>query len=222
VQVGAYETILRDRSSPEGTKYEILKLLTKQELSAQSLGERLGVSGAAVRQHLETLYALGLVSRRKVVTKPSRPTFLYRLTRRGAQAFPKRYDLLLTLITDAMRERGGTSEVSDCVEAAAERLAAQLRGEFDAADTARRWESLMEWFERELAWHAVITAEPDGATRIRIHQCPFDAVSTRQPSVCGVFFRTLIRRLYQPTNVDHARLTDDVGCCELIVHGKVA
>ena len=213
---------MSEHSLPEGTKYEILKLLTKQELSAQSLAKTLGVSAAAVRQHLETLNALGLVSRRKVVTKPSRPTFLYRLSRQGAETFPKRYDLLLRVITDAIRERDGDDAVGEIVEAGTERLAAELHGRFAAADDRRRWVALMEWFDKELAWHADVSADTAGARRIRIHQCPFHAVSRQQPSVCGVFFRTLIRRVYERVTVEHVPLADGVACCELVVGSRVA
>jgi predicted ArsR family transcriptional regulator len=199
-----------------------MQLLTKQELSAQSLAETLGVSGAAVRQHLETLNALGLVSRRKVVTKPSRPAFLYRLSRRGAETLPKRYDLLLALVADVIRERGGTNALIEFVEAAAERLATQMRSGFDTVDRQHRWSSLMEWLETEFAWHADIVVDDNGARRIRTHQCPFHAVSRRDPSVCGVFFRTLIRRLYEPVPVEHVPLSDGVGCCDFVVRSKIA
>jgi predicted ArsR family transcriptional regulator len=200
-----------------------MKLLTKQELSAQALSEILHISAAAVRQYLETLNAVGLVSRRKVVTKPSRPTFLYRLSRRGAETFPKRYDLLLELITDVIRERGGEDAVGEIVEASAERLAAQLHGRFDAADARRRWVSLMDWFEKELGWHADVSGDTAGVRRVRIHQCPFQAVSRRQqPSVCGVFFRTLIHRLYERVTVDHVPLTNGTACCDLLVGSKIA
>jgi predicted ArsR family transcriptional regulator len=213
---------VRLRPLPEGTKSEIMKLLAKQELSAQSLAEMLGVSGAAVRQHLETLNALGLVSRRKFVTRPSRPTFLYRLSRRGAEAFPKRYDVLLTLVADVIRERGGTNALTDVVEAGAERLATQRRNEFETVDRQHRWDSLIEWLETEFGWQADVAVGEDGARRIRTHQCPFHAVSRRVPAICGVFFRTLIRRLYEPVPIDHVPLSDGVGCCDFVVHSKIA
>jgi predicted ArsR family transcriptional regulator len=199
-----------------------MKLLTKQELSAQSLAETLGISGAAIRQHLETLKALGLVSRRKLVTKPSRPTFLYRLSRRGAETFPKRYDVLLTLVAEVIRERGGVNALADVVEAAAERQAMQVRSAFETRDPRHRWDSLIEWFETEFAWQADVAVEADGDRRIRTHQCPFHAVSRRLPSVCGVFFRTLIRRLYEAVPVDHVPLSDGVACCDFVVHNKIA
>lgn len=214
--------MFRGHPLPEGTKSEIMTLLTKQELSAQSLARTLGVSAAAVRQHLETLNAFGLVTRRKLVTKPSRPTYLYRLSRRGAETLPKRYDLLVSLLTEVIRERDGVDGVTEVVQAAAERLALQLRTNFDTAASDRRWELLIEWFERELAWHADVLADADGRRRVTIHQCPFQAVSRQQPSVCGVFFRTLIQRLYEPVTVDHVPIADGVACCDLVVDRKTA
>lgn len=205
------------RSLPEGTKHDIMKLLIKQELSAQNLAEALRVTPAAVRQHLETLDALGLVARRKVVTQPSRPTYLYRLSARGAAAFPKRYDLLLGLLVDVLLERHGPDAVAGIVESAARRLAERVRPRFDGADARRRWELLVDWLEAELAWHADLAEEPNGRRRITIHQCPFQEVSRTQPAVCGVFFRTLLRALYGDVTIEHVPATMGPACCALIV-----
>ena len=81
---------------PTGTRLDILERLLRRELSSQALAEELGISPAAIRQHLATLEALSLVTRRKVVTQPSRPTYLYRVSPQGMRVFPKRYDLLLS------------------------------------------------------------------------------------------------------------------------------
>jgi hypothetical protein len=40
-----------------------------------------------------------------VVTRPSRPTYLYRISAQGLRVFPKRYDLFLTLIIEVLAER---------------------------------------------------------------------------------------------------------------------
>lgn len=214
--------MFRFQQLPEGTKYEIMRLLIKQELSAQSLARTLGVSPAAVRQHLETLHALGLVSRRKLVTKASRPTYLYRLSQHGTETFPKRYDLLVTLITDVIRERDGDTAITAVMQAAAERLALAVRAQFEGRDARQRWEVLIEWFETEFAWHANVSVDSTGLRRITIHQCPFGAVARQQPVVCAVFFRTLVRALYIPVEVEHIPVTDGVACCSLLVGLKTA
>ena len=87
------------------------------------MAERLGVSPAAIRQHLTTLEALGLVTRRKGVTQPSRPTYLYRVSAQGMRVFPKRYDLLLTQLIEVLTEREGPEGTGAVIEAAARRMA---------------------------------------------------------------------------------------------------
>src|SRR5580765_76157 len=109
-----------------GPRVEILELLLRRELSSQMLAERLGVTPAAIRQHLTTLEALGLVGRRKVVTQPSRPTYLYRISPQGMRVFPKRYDLLLTQLIEVLTERQGPDGAGAIIEAAARRMAERV------------------------------------------------------------------------------------------------
>jgi predicted ArsR family transcriptional regulator len=202
---------------PEGTKLDILKLLAKQELSAQGLAEALGVSATAVRQHLDTLEALAFVERRKQITQPSRPTYLYRLSARGSEAFPKRYDLLLSLLIEVIAEREGSQGVEEVVEAAARRFAERAESRFPKGDAAKRLRALLAWMEEELEWQADVTAEGHGRHRLVIYQCPFREISSRQPRVCDVFFRTLLDALHQGLQVEAAAPLPPPACCGLLV-----
>lgn len=175
------------------------------------------MSPTAVRQHLDTLRALGLVARRKVVTRPSRPAYLYRLSPEGRRTFPKRYDLLLKLVIEGLLERGGVESVAQVIEAAARRLADRVRERFQDAGAPARWERLVGWLEEELAWEADVLGEPAGGHRITIHQCPFQDVSCGHPAVCGVFFRTLIRALYGDVSVEHLPAPSGPACCSLTI-----
>lgn len=203
------------RALPPGTKHDILKLLVKQEFSARGLADRLGVSPAAVRQHLDTLSALGLVMRRKLLTQPGRPTYLYQLSPLGQRAFPKRYDLLLGLVIEVLLERHGTDSVAELVDAAARRHAGRVRERFQRADASARWELLVDWLEEELTWQADVAHEPEGGRRITIHHCPFRDISRGYPAVCGVFFRTLIQVLYGDVPVEHVPAPSGPACCSL-------
>lgn len=175
------------------------------------------MSPAAVRQHLDTLSALGFVSRRKVVTRPSRPTYLYRLSDEGSRAFPKRYDVLLRYLVEVLIERHGTQDVVEVLEAAGRRLAERVRGRFASADERERWELLVDWLENEFAWQAEITEEPPGRRRITIYHCPFQDASRVHPAVCGAFLSALIRALYGEAPVDHQPAAGAPACCSLLV-----
>lgn len=60
---------MRINDLPTATKRRILDLLVREKLSVDDIATRLGVTPAAVRQHLVTLDALGLVDRRKGETR---------------------------------------------------------------------------------------------------------------------------------------------------------
>ncbi len=191
----------------------------KQELSAIGLAGRLSVSATAVRQHLAMLEALGLVTRRKVVAQPGRPTYLYRLSAKGRGAFPKRYDLLLGDLVGVLLERHGADAVADVIRAAARRLAERVRPRFEGASPADRWALLLGWIEGELAWQADVTEEPAGH-RITIHHCPFQDVSRVHPAVCSVFFATLIQALHGSVPVAASPASTPAACCALLVGAK--
>jgi DeoR family suf operon transcriptional repressor len=203
--------------SPSGTRLDILELLLKQELSSQSLALNLKVSPAAIRQHLGTLEALGLVSRRKVVTQPSRPTYLYRVSPQGMRVFPKRYDMLLTQMLEILAEQQGPDGAGALVEAAARRVAERAGGHVLRGGDEERWRHLLEWIETEFSWQATVDEQPEQGRRITIHQCPFQDLSKTQPDVCGVFFGTLIREACPPATVEHAPAPAEPAYCAFLV-----
>ena len=200
-----------------GTKQEILLLLMRQELSAAALAGQLSVSGAAIRQHLQTLEAVGLVERRKEAHQPGRPAFLYRLSDDGKRRFRQRHDLLLDLILETLLRRQGPAGLESILTEAAASLAAESPARATADGAPARWCEVMEWLESLLAWNADAIEEPGGRSRIVIHQCPFQGVSQANPNVCGTFFPALLRGLFGDIRVTAAADVEKPACCSLIV-----
>jgi len=203
--------------APTGTRLDILERLLRQELSSQELSEKLGVSPAAVRQHLTTLEALGLVTRRKIVTQPSRPTYLYRVSPQGMRIFPKRYDMLLAQMIEVLSERQGLGAVEATIAGAAQRMGEQAPNRVTGGPAAGRWKRLVEWLEAEFAWQADVSEEPGTSRRLTIHQCPLQDLSRTRPDVCGVFFGTLIRTVCPGATVEHADALAMPACCAFLV-----
>lgn len=194
-----------------------MQFLLKQELSSQGLAKILEVSPAAVRQHLVTLEALGLVTRRKVVTQPSRPTYLYRVSSQGMRIFPKRYDMLVSQLIEAITEREGAAAAGEIIQTAARRLVERARDHFRGADGDQRWQRLIEWLEEEFAWQAHVKREAGGVQRLTVHQCPFQDLSKAQPDVCGLFFSAIIRTVCGNVPVEHTAAPTAPACCAFLV-----
>lgn len=203
--------------SPTGTRLDILEALLRQELSSQSLAEMLQVSPAAIRQHLTTLEALGLVRRRKMVTQPSRPTYLYKVSPQGMRVFPKRYDLLLNQIIEVLAEQQGAEGAGALIEAAARKVAARAREHLARLSAPERWQRLLDWLETEFAWQAAVAEEAGDGRRLTIHQCPFQDLSKTAPDVCGAFFTTLIHEVDSQVAVEHVEAPTEPACCAFLV-----
>lgn len=206
-----------DLSAPTGTRLDILEALLKQELSPKELAKTLGVTPAAVRQHLSTLEALGLVNRRKVVTQPSRPSFLYRVSAQGMRIFPKRYDMLVAELIEVLTEREGAGPAGEIVQAAARRLAERARDRLQGAEGEERWERLVRWLDHDFAWRARVNTEQNGTRRLTVHQCPFQDLSKTQPDVCGLFFSALIQAVCGDVPVKHIEAGTTPACCAFLV-----
>jgi len=83
------------------TKSQILGLLKRSGGSTvEELASSLSLARMTVRQHLATLERDDLVTAREVRRATGRPHFLYTLTDKGEETFPKRYDRLADMVID--------------------------------------------------------------------------------------------------------------------------
>jgi predicted ArsR family transcriptional regulator len=183
------------------TKGRLLALLKRKGgCSVDALSVELGLAPMTVRQHLAVLERDDLVEVREVRSGPGRPRHVYRLTPRGEDAFPKRYDQLATAL---LREiialepddlAGRTpAEKQELVLGRLARREAERLGARIAGHTLT---------ERVPAVAALLSAE-GGITEweqtahgleIREYNCLYRGVAAEQPSVC-VWHSNLLGRL---------------------------
>ncbi|KPJ48209.1 MAG: hypothetical protein AMJ38_05820 [Dehalococcoidia bacterium DG_22] len=85
----------------QSTKSQILVLLKRSAGSTvDELASALELARMTVRQHLATLERDNLVVAREERRPTGRPRFVYSLTDKGEETFPKRYDRLADMIID--------------------------------------------------------------------------------------------------------------------------
>jgi predicted ArsR family transcriptional regulator len=151
-------------------------------VSVDELGNALGISRNAVRQHLHALLAQGLVARVATVRTGGRPGHRFGLTDAARELFPRRYvELASSLIAEigatlgehelqSLMARLGATVARDL----AQRLAPRPPGERIGAIAAAM---------SELGYEA--TAETGGdAPEIRARNCVFHHLAQRHPAVC--------------------------------------
>jgi predicted ArsR family transcriptional regulator len=173
-------------------------ILERGPQSAAALAERLGLSTAAIRRHLDALVADGLLA--EGLARPSahrgrgRPARVYALTDAGRAAFPHAYDDLATTALRYLHESGGDSAVVAFAEHRAQSLAEQLAPAIDtSAPAVTRAEALAESLSAQ--GYAATTESATAGVQICQHHCPVAHVAAEFPQLCEAETRAFERLL---------------------------
>jgi predicted ArsR family transcriptional regulator len=150
---------------------------------APDLAEDLGITGAAVRQHLEALLALGLVAadHGDAGGRRGRPAQRWRLTPLARTLFPDRHADLTVELLGLMRDELGEEAVERVVERRAASQAESYRRTLGPLTGRKRAERLAELRTLE-GYEAEVVADPEDRSLLLIeHHCPVcDAASACQ------------------------------------------
>ncbi len=211
-------------SAERRTRNAVTRLVQQSgPLTAAALAERLELSAAAVRRHLDALVADGIlveVQPRVSALRPrgrGRPARAYALTDAGRAGFGHAYDDLASTALRYLRETGGESAVVAFAEHRANTLAsridAQLTPDFAGADPRQKAGLVAAALTAE-GYAANVT--PAGTTgqgsQICQHHCPVGHVAAEFPELCEAETRALAAVL--GTNVQRlATIAHGDGVC---------
>jgi predicted ArsR family transcriptional regulator len=181
------------------TRDRVVRLLLETGPStAANLGDRLGLSPAAVRRHLDALLADGTITPHPSRATPARrgrgrPARLYALTDAGHEAGPTAYS---DLASDALRHLaalGGPAAVEELANCRAAQLEEQIRGPVERAAPAEKLAALADAMTAA-GYAASVSDVPSGA-QICQHHCPVADVAVHFPQLCGAETAALARVL---------------------------
>src|SRR3954447_9535525 len=164
------------------------RLKRVDDATAGELAEGLGLTGAAVRQHLDALAVNGLVtSRPRPVHGRGRPASAWALTDLARELFPDRHADLTVELIGSLRSALGPEGVEAVVAERSRRQLAAYRAALPSPDAPLR--------ERADALAAVRTGEgylaegvdaPDGDGLVLIeHHCPICDAATACTNLCS-------------------------------------
>ena len=170
------------------TRDRVARLLLEQGPStAVALGESLGLSAPAIRRHLDSLLAEGMVAEREQRALPGRgrgrPAKVYALTDAGREAFPHAYDDLAVQALRFLRSTGGEPAVEAFAAARVAGLAARLRIAANGRPTlAARAEAVAATLTQD--GYAATSAPGPLGLQLCQHHCPVVHVAAEFPQLC--------------------------------------
>ena len=169
-----------------GVQAELLLALKKhQPLTARELAARFDLTPNAMRRHLETLEAAGVVRHAREVRGVGGPVHAFSLTGSGEALFPRSYaNVLLETLASITAEhgRGGVGEFFRRKWTA---LAAEAAPALSQLPMSERVQLVAElWTSLGYMAEADVDAE-SGIPVLRKHNCAIRAVAEQYPEVCA-------------------------------------
>lgn len=180
----------RSTGSVDGdTRRNIMRaLLTDGPITAGDLGEKLGLSAAGVRRHLDILIDEGLAQAqvpkpRRGMRSRGRPAKVFTLTDSGRDHFGHSYDNVAMLALAALKESGGREAVLQLARDRMKRIIHDVGHAEDNADSvAETAEELAHAFD-EHGYAATVKKAP-GGVQICQHHCPVSHLVEDFPELC--------------------------------------
>ena len=165
----------------------IRRLLSDGPSTASQLAGALGLSGTAVRRHLDALLAEGAVTSREepVVGRRGRgrPARLYLLTEIGRARLPHAYDDLATQALAYLAEQVGEDAVTDFARRRAQHIVDGVRQELDGAATTQDRVQVLATALTGSGYAASVDRIGVGAQLCQ-HHCPVAHVAAQYPQLC--------------------------------------
>lgn len=190
--------------------------------TAAALADRLDLTPAAIRRHLDHLAATGLVQSReprvRAVRGRGRPARLFALTEAGRDQFEQQYD---DLAVQALRFLADTAGEKAVTRFAAERLHVleERAQELAAADPSRSAADALAAAMRESGYAASVHPGPGGSQLCQQH-CPVAHVAHEFPQLCEaeteLIGRVLGRHVQRLATIAHGD-----GVCTTSIPGSI-
>ncbi|MCC5576045.1 transcriptional regulator [Microtetraspora sp. AC03309] len=200
-------------SAERGTRARVARLILEHgPVTAASLGERLGLTPAAVRRHLDALLADGMIEPRTARPRGQRgrgrPAKLFAITDAGRSTFVHAYDDLAGSALRFLAERMGDEAVSEFARAQVSGLVSRLESVMREVPADQRIRVLAEALSAE-GYAASATETGKGGEQLCQHHCPVAHVAAAFPQLCeaeteafGQLLGTPVQRLATIANGD--------------------
>ena len=165
-----------------------MQLLVEGPITAGQIGERLGISAAGVRRHLDALTEAGDAESNAAAAWQhngrGRPAKRYRITAAGRAKLEHAYDDLAVAAMRQLRELGGDDAIRTFARRRIDTILTGVGGadDGDVAGAAERVASALTD-----AGYATTTAPapgPIGGVQICQHHCPVSHVAEEFPELC--------------------------------------
>ena len=171
---------------PDKTRRAVVKLLKAEgAMDAAQMGEKLGLTPMAVRQHLYALQREKLVEANERPVPLGRPAKYWQLTRAADRLFPEAYAELSVALIGAMGEAFGEAGVQRVLQARCARQFSDYSARIPAALPLKEKLQMLARLRTEEGYMAEVRSEKKGRYLLVENHCPICAAATACQGFCA-------------------------------------
>ncbi len=180
------------QSAPTGAPARVARVLLESgPTTATELGRTLGLTGTAIRRHLDSLVESGFAEASETAlygpTKPrgrGRPAKLYTLTDAGRSAFDQGYDDLALAALRHLAETGGDAALLSFARKRAAEMEDRYRDIVSAGQSVTERAELLAQALRADGFASSANTSGDLGVQLCQHNCPVAHVAGEFPQLC--------------------------------------
>ncbi|MEK4580910.1 helix-turn-helix transcriptional regulator [Bacillus sp. FSL R12-0074] len=183
------------------TREEIVQLLKiKGEHTVAELAEALEVTEMAIRRHLSKLENDELIYSKMVRQQVGRPTYLYGLSQKGEDTFPKEYKQFAIEILDDLARMGDEKILRYVLQARTKRMEEQLQKKIsNQSNLAYKVQEIAAMQEKN-GYMVQIKRDGERSFILEKQNCPLKEIAEKFPQVCEDE-KDMYKRLFTGANV---------------------
>jgi len=160
-----------------------------------------------LRIHLDSMQAQKVVKSYFKIVPLGRPRKIYELTESGRELFPRRYDLILSLIVKKIEEIGGREQLRKIIRSIADDIAADIRERIEKNNGSDNFENSLKMLNSvsiEMGFASSVSKEDNETYSLVSRNCILHKIAlNNQDAIChGLHDRIIQKTLGGKVNAD--------------------
>lgn len=167
------------------TKEEILQLLkVRGEQTVAVLAEALQITEMAVRRHVSRLEKEELIETKMVRQHVGRPMYVYRLSTKGEDLFPKQYKQFAVEMLEDLLHIGDEELVKKLLRARTNRMKEQLANRIERKETTLERLKEIAVMQEKNGYMVRVQQESEHSFLLQKQNCPLIEIAEKFPQIC--------------------------------------
>ncbi|MGF9965318.1 helix-turn-helix transcriptional regulator [Bacillus rhizoplanae] len=167
------------------TKEEIIQLLkVRGEQTVAVLAEALQITEMAVRRHVSRLEKEELIEAKMVRQHVGRPMYVYSLSTKGEDLFPKQYKQFAVEMLEDLLHIGDEELVKKLLRARTKRMEEQLANRINRKETTVERLKEIAVVQEKNGYMVRIQQESEHSFLLQKQNCPLIEVAEKFPQIC--------------------------------------